>query len=214
MLPGGIRWSTIPPDYLDRSAAPSSGARQKFFGFNVKKIHLSVNLLTGKVRVATRGMTSPPLFGRSSSQRSSAHPEGEVPAKARACDMILEDKSRRRQAERVARNGHRHSQKFRSRKVCNVDEGQEQEAQEQVEQAKPEIEPEEEKPEIEPEEESELLRVRERKTSEAAELLSNALGTEGVALLLKAFSEEEQPHDLLSALRRRLQIAMAVKNGT
>ena len=125
--------------------------------------------------------------------------------------MILEDKSRRRQAERGARNGHRHSQKFRSRKV---DEGQEQEAQEQVEQAKPEIEPEEEKPEIEPEEESELLRVRERKTSEAAELLSNALGTEGVALLLKAFSEEEQPCDLLSALRRRLQIAMAVKNGT
>jgi hypothetical protein len=104
--------------------------------------------------------------------------------------MILEDKSRRRQAERGARNGHRHSQKFRSRKV---------------EQARPEIEP---------EEESELLRVRERKTSDAAELLSNALGADGVALLLKAFSEEEQPHDLLSALRRRLQIAMAVKNGT
>ena len=118
--------------------------------------------------------------------------------------MILEDKSRRRQAERGPRNGHRHSQKFRSRKVCN-NEAQEQQAQEQVVQAKPEIEP---------EEESELIRVRERKTSEAAELLSNALGADGVALLLKAFSEEEQPHDLLSALRRRLQIAMAVKNGT
>jgi hypothetical protein len=108
--------------------------------------------------------------------------------------MILEDKSRRRQAERGARNG-----------KVDVNEGQEQEAQEQVEQAKPEIES---------EEDSELLRVRESKTSEAAELLSNALGADGVALLLKAFSEEEQPHDLLSALRRRLQIAMAVKNGT
>ena len=119
--------------------------------------------------------------------------------------MVLEDKSRRRQAERGARNGHRHSQKFRSRKVWNINEDQKQEAQEQAEQAKPEIEP---------EEESELIRVRERKTSEAAELLSNALGADGVALLLKAFSEEEQPHELLSALRRRLQIAMAVKNGT
>jgi hypothetical protein len=124
--------------------------------------------------------------------------------------MILEDKSRRRQAERGARNDHSHSQKFRSRKVWNVNEAleqeaQEQEAQEQAEQAKPEIAP---------EEESELIRARERKTSEAAELLSNALGADGVALLLKAFSEEEQPHDLLSALRRRLQLAMAVKNGT
>ena len=114
--------------------------------------------------------------------------------------MILEDKSRRRQAERGARNSHRHSQKFHSRKVRNIIE-----AQEQAEQAKPEIEP---------EEGSEPIHARERKTSEAAELLSKALGDDGVALLLKAFSEEEQPCDLLSALRRRLQVAMALKNGT
>jgi len=129
--------------------------------------------------------------------------------------MILEDKSRRRQAERGARNGHRHSQKFRSKKVGNINEVQEQEAQEQEAHGQEAQEQAEHpKPEIEPEEESELIRVRERKTSEAAELLSNALGADGVALLLKAFSEEEQPHDLLSALRRRLHIAMAVKNGT
>jgi DNA primase catalytic subunit len=119
--------------------------------------------------------------------------------------MILEDKSRRTQAERGARKSHRRSQKLRSRKVRNIIEAQEQEAREQAEQTKPEIEP---------EEESELIRVRERKTSEAAELLSKALGADGVALLLKAFSEEEQPRDLLSALRRRLQVAMALKNGT
>jgi DNA primase catalytic subunit len=116
--------------------------------------------------------------------------------------MILEDKSRRRQAERGTGNSDRHSQKFRSRKVRNIVEAQEQEAQEQAE------------PAIEPEEESELMRVRERKTSESAELLSKALGADGVALLLKAFSEEEQPCDLLSALRKRLQVARAVKNGT
>jgi DNA primase catalytic subunit len=119
--------------------------------------------------------------------------------------MILEDKSRRRQAERGTGNSDRHSQKFRSKKVRNIVEAQEQEAQEQAEQAKPAIEP---------EEESELMRVRERKTSESAELLSKALGADGVALLLKAFSEEEQPCDLLSALRKRLQVARAVKNGT
>jgi hypothetical protein len=71
---------------------------------------------------------------------------------------------------------------------------------------------EEVKPEIEPEEDSEPMRAREKKTSEAVELLSNALGADGVALLLKAFSEEEQPHDLLSALRRQLQVA-AKRNG-
>jgi hypothetical protein len=120
--------------------------------------------------------------------------------------MILEDKSRRRQAERGTGNSDRHSQKFRSRKVRNIVEAQEQEAQEQAEQAA--------KPAIEPGEESELMRVRERKTSESAELLSKALGADGVALLLKAFSEEEQPCDLLSALRKRLQVARAVKNGT
>ncbi len=58
------------------------------------------------------------------------------------------------------------------------------------------------------------MRLREKKTSEAAELLSKALGADGVALLVRAFSEEEWPWDLLSALRRRLRVAMALKNGT
>ena len=136
--------------------------------------------------------------------------------------MILEDKSRRRQAERAARNGGRHSQKFRSRKARNIIEHQEQETREQEtrEQETREHEVQEQEAQeqaeqaIQSEEESELIRVREKKTSEAAELLSQALGADGVALLLKAFAEEEQPRDLLSALRRRLQIAMAVKNGT
>jgi hypothetical protein len=128
--------------------------------------------------------------------------------------MILEDKSRRSQAERGARNGHRHSQKFRSRRVRNITEAQEQEAREPAQEQEAQDQSEQAKPKIESEEESELIRVRERKTSEAAELLSNALGADGVALLLEAFAEEEQPRDLLSALRRRLQVAMAVKNGT
>jgi hypothetical protein len=43
-----------------------------------------------------------------------------------------------------------------------------------------------------------------KRTSEAAELLFKALGADGVALLVKALSEEEWPWDLLSALHRRL----------
>jgi hypothetical protein len=36
---------------LDHNAAPSYRVRQKFSGSNVKKIYLSVNPSTGKVRV-------------------------------------------------------------------------------------------------------------------------------------------------------------------
>jgi Protein of unknown function (DUF3102) len=43
---------------------------------------------------------------------------------------------------------------------------------------------------------------REQKTSEAAEELLKALGTEGVELVVKIFSEEEWPWELISALRR------------
>ena len=45
---------------------------------------------------------------------------------------------------------------------------------------------------------------RERKTSEAAEVLLNALGYDGVVLVVKKFSEEEWPWDLISALRRQI----------
>lgn len=113
--------------------------------------------------------------------------------------MAIEDRSRRRQAELGRRNGHHHSPGFRSRTVEKTTERQ--------------AGSEPAKPEIEPEQAATLIRVRERKTAEAAELLSQALGDDGVALLLDAFAEEEHPGELLAALRRRLQVAMAVKNG-
>jgi DUF3102 family protein len=47
---------------------------------------------------------------------------------------------------------------------------------------------------------------QEKKTSEAAETLLKALGTDGVVLVVKMFSEEEWPWDLISALRRRLGV--------
>jgi hypothetical protein len=50
---------------------------------------------------------------------------------------------------------------------------------------------------------------REKKTSEAAETLLNALGSEGIGLVVKLFSEEEWPWDLLSALRRRIRVDTA-----
>ena len=50
---------------------------------------------------------------------------------------------------------------------------------------------------------------QEKKTSEAAETLLKALGTEGVGLVVKMFSEEEWPWDLISALRRRIGVDAA-----
>jgi hypothetical protein len=47
---------------------------------------------------------------------------------------------------------------------------------------------------------------REKKTSEAAETLLEALGTEGIDLVVKLFSEEEWPWDLISALRTRIGV--------
>jgi Protein of unknown function (DUF3102) len=50
---------------------------------------------------------------------------------------------------------------------------------------------------------------QEKKTSEAAETLLKALGTEAVGLVVKMFSEEEWPWDLISALRRRIGVDAA-----
>jgi hypothetical protein len=50
---------------------------------------------------------------------------------------------------------------------------------------------------------------REEKTSEAAETLLKALGTEGIGLVVKLFSEAEWPWDLISALRRRIGVDVA-----
>jgi hypothetical protein len=54
---------------------------------------------------------------------------------------------------------------------------------------------------------------RKEKTSEAAETLLKALGTDGVVLVVQVFSEEESPWDLISALRRRVGVCGAVKEG-
>jgi hypothetical protein len=51
---------------------------------------------------------------------------------------------------------------------------------------------------------------REEKTSEAAEMLLKALGTDGVVLVVRAFSEEE-PLDLISALRTRIDVVAAME---
>jgi hypothetical protein len=45
---------------------------------------------------------------------------------------------------------------------------------------------------------------RDKKTSEAAEMLLKSLGAEGVALVIKVFAEEEWPFGLLSELRKRI----------
>jgi hypothetical protein len=49
-----------------------------------------------------------------------------------------------------------------------------------------------------------------KNTSEAVEALLKALGYDGVVLVVKMFSEEEWPWDLISALRRRIGLDPAV----
>jgi hypothetical protein len=59
-----------------------------------------------------------------------------------------------------------------------------------------------------------LARVkREKKTSEAADMLFKSLTADGVALVIKVFSEEEWPWDLLSALRQRVGGPSRFKEG-
>ena len=45
---------------------------------------------------------------------------------------------------------------------------------------------------------------REKRTSEAAEMLLKSLGADGVALVIKVFAEEEWPWGLLSELRQKM----------
>jgi hypothetical protein len=54
---------------------------------------------------------------------------------------------------------------------------------------------------------------REKKTSEAADTLLKALSADGIALVIKVFSEEEWPWDLLSALRQRVSTPSRLKEG-
>jgi hypothetical protein len=51
---------------------------------------------------------------------------------------------------------------------------------------------------------------REKKTSEAAEMLLKSLGDDGVALVIKVFAEEEWPWGLLSELRKRILLGKKV----
>jgi hypothetical protein len=125
----------------------------------------------------------------------SAPPEvvSEVVAKARSGDvlpdrtvfeMISEAKAQKKQTEQVSR-------------LCGTE--QSNDNSEGHKHARPHID---------------LARVkREKKTSDAADMLFKALSPDGVALVIKVFAEEEWPWDLLSALRQRIGTPSRVKEG-
>jgi hypothetical protein len=120
----------------------------------------------------------------------SAPPEvvSEVVAKAQSGDvlpdrtvseMILEAKFQRKNAVRHEGNGLPHS------KQSEIDAEAKRQSRHKIEQLRP---------------------SQVKKTSEAAETLLKALGTENVGLVIKMFSEEEWPWDLISALRRQIGV--------
>jgi hypothetical protein len=120
----------------------------------------------------------------------SAPPEvvSEVVAKAQSGDvlpdrtvseMILEAKFQRKNAARYEGNGLPHS------KQSKIDTEVKEHSQNKIETARS---------------------SQVKKTSEAAEALLKALGTDGVVLVVQMFSEEEWPWDLISALRRRIGV--------
>jgi len=57
------------------------------------------------------------------------------------------------------------------------------------------------------------LQTQEKKTSEAAEMLLNSLGPDGVALVIKVFAEEEWPWGLLSELRKQILLKKRTAAG-
>jgi hypothetical protein len=121
----------------------------------------------------------------------SAPPEvvSEVVAKAQSGDvlpdrtvseMILEAKFQKKNAARHEGNGALHQSR-----QSKIDAEVKEQSRQEIEQASA---------------------TQEKKTSEAAETLLKALGTDGVGLVVKMFSEEEWPWDLISALRRRIGV--------
>jgi hypothetical protein len=119
----------------------------------------------------------------------SAPPEvvSEVVAKAQSGDvlpdrtvseMILEAKFQRKKTAHHEGNGHQSRQ-------SKIDSEVKEQSRQRIERARPN---------------------QDKKTSEAAETLLKALGTDGVGLVVKMFSEEEWPWDLISALRRRIGV--------
>ncbi|MFY9837017.1 MAG: DUF3102 domain-containing protein [Xanthobacteraceae bacterium] len=120
----------------------------------------------------------------------SAPPEvvSEVVAKAQSGDvlpdrtvseMILEAKFQRKNATRHEGNGQHQT------KHSKIDAEAREQSRQKIGQARP---------------------SQEEKTSEAAETLFKAIGIDGVVLVVKMFSEEEWPWDLISALRRRIGV--------
>jgi Protein of unknown function (DUF3102) len=120
----------------------------------------------------------------------SAPPEvvNEVVAKAQSGDvlpdrtvseMIHEAKFQRKKTAHHEGNGIHQSKQSR------IDTEAKEQSRQRIEQARPN---------------------QDKRTSEAAETLLKALGTDGVVLVLKMFSEEEWPWDLISALRRRIGV--------
>ncbi|HEY2530467.1 MAG TPA: DUF3102 domain-containing protein [Xanthobacteraceae bacterium] len=96
--------------------------------------------------------------------------------------MILEAKSQRKMAAQRGGSGSPQSRRFK------IEYGPSEKIRQKTEQARPN---------------------REEKTSKAAETLLTALGSEGVGLVVKLFSDEEWPWDLISALRRRVGVEAA-----
>jgi hypothetical protein len=110
---------------------------------------------------------------------------GDVLPDRKVAEMISEAKSQKRGTEQPESNGfHRVKQYERYR------------------------EPQEARQEDEP-----ARRQREKMTAEAAEMLFKSLGAEGVALVIKAFAEEEWPWDLLSELRKGILLRKKAADG-
>jgi hypothetical protein len=100
---------------------------------------------------------------------------GEVLPDRAVAEMILAAKSQKERTQLPEVNGFSHFKHYR--KYC---------------------EPEETQQEAGPGRQN-----REKRTSEAAEMLLKSLGADGVALVIKVFAEEEWPWGLLSELRKR-----------
>ena len=96
--------------------------------------------------------------------------------------MILEAKFQRKIAAQRDGSGLPQSRRFK------IEHGPSEQIRQKTEQARPN---------------------REEKTSKAAETLLKALGSEGVGLVVKLFSDEEWPWDLISALGRRVGVEAA-----
>jgi hypothetical protein len=146
---------------------------------------------------AAIGLLPPTTVHRLASKSAPPEVVNEVIAKAQSGDvlpdrmvseMILEAKFQRKNATRRDGNGAQHQSK-----LSNIDSEVKEQSRQKIEQA---------------------AATQEKKTSEAAEALLKALGYDGVVLVVKRFSEEESPWDLISALRRQIGLDPSSKGAT